>query len=131
MKQFILAAALISATATTALAQGTFPAPPTEQVVKTERQNMINKTTALESALSKNNTNSAEDAAFSILKMMKARVAQTRNTAEANTGASKDALMTRMLMLEGRVQAFMKDSKDVKANGSKLVAQAKTFTGDY
>lgn len=131
MKHFILAAALLGATATTVLAQGSFPAPPSEQVVKTEKQNMIAKTAVLEQAVQKNKIDAAESAAASILRMMKTRVAQTRNTAEANTGAQKDAIMKRMLMLEDRVLTFMTDMKNVSANGSKLVAQAKVFTNDY
>jgi hypothetical protein len=51
--------------------------------------------------------------------------------AEATTGAQKDALMKRMLMLEDRVFSYMKEVKDVSKNGQSLITQAKTFTNDY
>ena len=73
----------------------------------------------------------AETAAAQILSLMKTRVAQTRYMAEANTGAQKDALMKRMLMLENRVLSFRDAAKDVNKNSQQLVAEAKTFTSDY
>jgi hypothetical protein len=131
MKHLFLAAALIGATATTSLAQGQFPPPPTAAESQSGKQSMIAKTTYLENSLKQNKAQKAEDAAYEILKMMKVRVAQTRNMAEATTGAQKDALMKRMLMLEGRVFTYMQEVKDVAKNGQSLVAQAKTFTNDY
>jgi len=92
---------------------------------------MIAKTNALESNLQKNDIAKAEDAAAQVLKLMKTRVAQTRYMAEATSGTQKDALMQRMLMLENRVFAFMKDIKDVNKNGQTLVTQARTFSNDY
>jgi hypothetical protein len=131
MKHLILAAALIGATATTSLAQGQFPPPPTAAESQSGKQNMIAKTTELENSLKQNKAQKAEDAAYEILKMMKVRVAQTRYMAEATTGAQKDALMKRMLMLEDRVFSYMKEVKDVSKNGQSLITQAKTFTNDY
>lgn len=131
MKRLLLAVAMLGTMATTALAQGLFPAPPTAQQSATGKQNMIQKTNDLESYLNAKNMNQAENAANEVLRMMKNRVAETRYMAEATSGQAKDDLMKRMLMLENRVFAFMKDIKDVPANGTSLVAQARVFTNDY
>jgi len=131
MKHLFLAVALLGTTATTTLAQGQFPPPPTEAESQTGKQNMIAKTNDLENSLKSNNMAKAETAATLVLKLMKTRVAQTRYMAEATTGTQKDDLMKRMLMLENRVFAFMKDIKDVPKNGQSLVSQARTFSGDY
>src|SRR5689334_19538255 len=117
MKHLILAAALLGATATTTLAQGVFPPPPTAAETQSGKQSMIAKTTDLENSLKNHNMANAEAAAAQILKLMKTRVAQTRYMAEANTGAQKDAIMKRMLMLENRVLTFRDASKDVARNG--------------
>jgi ABC-type arginine transport system ATPase subunit len=131
MKHLFLAVALLGTTATTALAQGNWPPPPTAAQSQAGKQSMIAKTNDLENNLKANKMNKAEDDAADVLKMMKNRVAETRYMAEATSGTQKDALIKRMLMLEDRVFAFMKDIKDVPANGTSLVAQARTFTGDY
>ena len=131
MKHLFLAVALLGTTATATLAQGQFPPPPTAAESQSGKQNMIAKTNALESNLQKNDIAKAEDAAAQVLKLMKTRVAQTRYMAEATSGTQKDALMQRMLMLENRVFAFMKDIKDVNKNGQTLVTQARTFSNDY
>ena len=131
MKHLFLAAALLGTAATTALAQGNWPPPPTAAESQSGKQNLIAKTNDLENNLKANNMPKAEDAAADVLKLMKNRVAQTRYMAEATSGAQKDALVKRMLMLEDRVFAFMKDIKDVPKNGTSLVAQARTFSNDY
>ncbi len=131
MKHLFLAVALLGATATTSLAQGVFPPPPTAAESQAGKQSLIAKTTDLETQLNKKNTAKAEEAAAQILNLMKKRVAQTRYMAEANTGAQRDALMKRMLMLENRVLSFRNAAKDVNANAQQLVAEAKTFSGDY
>lgn len=131
MKRLLLAVAMLGTMATTALAQGQFPAPPTAQQSATGKQNMIQKTNDLENYLKAKNMAQAENAANQVLRMMKNRVAETRYMAEATSGTAKDDLMTRMLMLENRVFAFMKDIKDVPSNGTALVSQARTFTSDY
>jgi ABC-type arginine transport system ATPase subunit len=131
MKRLLLAVALLGTTAATALAQGQWPAPPTTQQSATGKQNMIAKTNDLENNLKAKDMTKAEASANDVLMMMKKRVAETRYMAEATTGQQKDDLMKRMLMLENRVFAFMKDIKDVPNNGTSLVAQARTFTSDY
>ncbi len=131
MKHLLLAVALLGTTATTVLAQGTFPPPPTAAESQAGKQSMIAKTNDLETYLKANNINKATDAAADVLKLMKSRVAQTRYMAEATSGTQKDDLMKRMLMLENRVLTFMKDAKDIPGNGTSLVAQARTFTNDY
>ena len=131
MKHLFLAVALLGATATTSLAQGVFPPPPTAAESQAGRQSLIAKTTDLETQLNKHNTEKAEEAAAQILNLMKKRVAQTRYMAEANTGTQKDVLMKRMLMLENRVLSFRNAAKDVNANAQQLVAEAKTFSNDY
>lgn len=131
MKRLLLAVAMLGTMATTALAQGLFPAPPTAAQSAAGKQSLIQKTNDLETYLNAKNMAKAEGAANEVLRLMKNRVAETRYMAEAQTGTQRDALMTRMLMLENRVFAFMKDIKDVPANGTALVSQARTFSNDY
>jgi hypothetical protein len=131
MKHLFLAVALLGATATTTLAQGVFPPPPTAAETQSGKQNMIAQTNLLESSLKAHKTAQAEAAAAEILKLMKKRVAQTRYMAEAKTGSDRDALMQRMLMLEGRVLSFRDAAKDVNKNGQQLVTEARTYTNDY
>lgn len=131
MKRLLLAVALLGTTAVTALAQGQFPDPPTAAQSAAGKQNMIAKTNDLENNLKANDMTKAEASANEVLQMMKKRVAETRYMAEATSGTQKDDLMKRMLMLENRVFAFMKDIKDVPKNGTSLVSQARTFTNDY
>jgi uncharacterized protein YdcH (DUF465 family) len=131
MKHLILAAALLGATATTTLAQGTFPPPPTAAESQAGKQSLIAKTNDLDNSVKNHNTANAQAAATEIMRMMKTRVAQTRYMAEATTGAQKDALMKRVLLLESRVISFRDSAKDINKNGQDLVSQARAYTNDY
>jgi len=131
MKHLFLAVALLGATATTSLAQGVFPPPPTQAQSQAGQQSFAAKAAILETYLNNKNVTKAEETAAELLNMIRTRVAETRYMAEATSGTQKDALMQRMLMLENRFLSFRKASKDVNANSQQLISEAKTFANDY
>jgi hypothetical protein len=130
MKKIMLAAALIAATFSAALAERPTKAA-NDAAMKAGHQAIVTKTSDLESSLKRHDSQAAEAATMDILALMRKGVAQTRYDADMLSGAQHDARYKHMLDMENMVHDFIEYSKDVNANGTKLVQQAKTFLTAY
>lgn len=131
MKHLILAAALLGATATTSLAQSAFPAPPTATQVQALKQDIVNKIADLQANVTANKKAKAETAAADLLRLMKRHVAETRYTAEANTGATKEQILSHMLALENYGIAFTRKINDVMGNSADLLTIANDYVTNF
>lgn len=130
MKKIMLAAALIAATFSAALAERPTKAA-NDAAMKAGHQAIVSKTSELEATLKRHDNQAAEAAAMDILALMRKGVAQTRYDAETLTGTQRESRMKHMLDMEGMVHDYIEYSKDVNSNGPKLVQQAKTFLTAY
>ncbi len=130
MKHLILAAALLGATATTSLAQGSWPAPPTATEVQALKTDLIAKASAFETNIKANKKVKAEAIAVDLTKLMKKHIVGTRYEAEASA-TQRGQIMQHMNDLEGYLLAFMRKSNDVMGNGSDLVTAVNDFIAHY
>jgi hypothetical protein len=130
MKKFMLAAALIAATFSAAIA-GNNKKAENDAAMKAGHKALVSKTSELETSVNRHNSQAAEAAAMDILALMRQGVAQTRRDADQMTGAQQKARMDHMLQMENMVHDYIELSKDVNSNGTKLVQQAKTFLTAY
>lgn len=130
MKKIMLAAALIAATFSAAIA-GDNKKAENDAAMKAGHKALVSKTSELETSLNRHNSQASETAAMDILALMRQGVAQTRRDADQMTGAPQKARMDHMLQMENMVHDYIQLAKDVDANGPKLVQQAKTFLTAY
>lgn len=131
MKKIILAAALIAATFSAAIAGGRLTKAENDAAMKAGRKALVSKTSELEADLKQHNNDAAEAATMDILALMRQGVAQTRRDADMITGEPAKAQMKHMLGMEDIVFEYMKVMKDVPANGAKILSTAKTFQSTY
>ncbi len=134
MKHLFLAVAIIGATVSTSFAQQQtvdLSKTPSAEVVQSGRQALIARTVDLQTALTSKKTDQAQKIASQIFDLMRTRIGQTANAAHDLRGEPRAVIMGRVDVLESRAREFMHASKDVAANGEKLVLQAKAFSADY
>lgn len=130
MKKITLLAAFLAASFTFAFAQGNTKAE-IDAAIKAGHKTLNTKIVELQKSLKDHNADATQTNYNEVLKLMRTGVSQTRQDAELLTGTERDVRYKHMLALENIVSTYLNLSKDVDANGDKVVATAKSFLAEY
>ena len=132
MKHIMLAAALFAASLTSAFAGERPTKAENTAAMQTGRKMLAAKTTDLEKSVASHNTQAAESAAMDVLVLMRRGVGQTRTSSDFESSSTQQkAIIAHMLDMEHMVHDFTELTRDMSANGTKLVDQAHVFMKAY